>query len=82
MKKINEHFYEADDGCFIVRKEDNFIMGEGIDLGLTDSIDNYEDVPYTEESYKAFYISIGQELPYDWERKFGNSDSDSDEDVK
>ena len=53
-------------------------MGEGIDLGLTDSIDNYEDVPYTEESYKAFYISIGQELPYDWERKFGNSDSDED----
>ena len=31
MKKINEHFYEADEGCFIVRKEDDFIMGEAID---------------------------------------------------
>lgn len=69
MKKINEHFYEADNGCFIVRKKDGFIMGEGIDLGLTDSIDNYEDVPYTEESYKEFYISIGKELPGDKEEK-------------
>ena len=63
MKKINEHFYKADDGCFIVRKEDDCIMGEGIDLGLTDSIDNYTDIPYTEESYREFYISIGQEIP-------------------
>ena len=63
MKKINEHFYEADEGCFIVRKEDNFIMGEAIDLGTADSIDNYTDSPYTEESYKEFYLSIGMEPP-------------------
>ena len=63
MKKINEHFYEADKGCFIVRKEDDFIMGEAIDLGLSDSIDNYKDVPFTEDSYKEFYESIGVENP-------------------
>lgn len=63
MKKITEHFYEADEGCFIVRKEDNFIMGEAIDLGTADSIDNYTDSPYTEESYKEFYLSIGIEPP-------------------
>lgn len=63
MKQINEHLYEADHGCFIVRKEDNFIMGEGIDLGTSDSIDNYIDSPYTEESYKEFYLSIGMEPP-------------------
>ena len=62
MRQINEHLYEADSGCFIVRKEDNFIMGEAIDLGLTDSIDNYKDVPFTEDSYKKFYESIGVEI--------------------
>ena len=36
MKKISEHLFEADLGCFIVRKEDNFIMGEAIDLGTAD----------------------------------------------
>ena len=33
MKKINEQFYEDDEGCLIVRKEDNLIMGEEIDIG-------------------------------------------------
>lgn len=61
MKQINEHLYEAEQGCFIIRKEDNFIMGEVIDLGTADSIDNYTDSPYTEESYKEFYLSIGME---------------------
>lgn len=63
MRQINEHLYEADSGCFIVRKEDNFIMGEAIDLGSSDSIDNYKDVPFTEDSYKEFYESIGVETP-------------------
>lgn len=63
MKQISEHLFEADPGCFIVRKEDNFIMGEAIDLGTADSIDNYTDSPYTEESYKEFYLSIGMEPP-------------------
>ena len=45
-----------------VRKEDDFIMGEAIDLGVSDSIDNYKDVPFTEDSYKEFYESIGVEI--------------------
>ena len=63
MKQITNTIYKADEGCFIVRIADNFIMGEDIDLGSTDSIDNYKDEPYTEESYKAFYESLGMEVP-------------------
>ena len=60
MKQIeNTNIYKADEGCFIVRKSDNFIMGEEIDLGSADSIENYEDQPYTEESYKEFYNNLG-----------------------
>lgn len=60
MKHIeNTSIYKADKNCFIVRKKDNFIMGEDIDLGSADNIDNYKDEPYTEESYKQFYESIG-----------------------
>jgi len=62
MKQINETLYHANDGCFIVRKSDDFIMGESIDLGSADSIDNYEDRPFTEESYKNFYDSIGVQI--------------------
>ena len=63
MKQISERIYKADKGCFIVRIADNFIMGEDIDLGSADSIDNYKDVPYTEESYKEFYESLGIDIP-------------------
>ena len=64
MKHIdNTSIYKASEGCFIVRKADSFIMGEEIDLGSADSIDNYEDQPYTEESYKEFYESIGIQPP-------------------
>jgi len=55
--------YYAEEGNFIVRKSDNFIMGEDIDLGTSDSIENYEEQPYTEESYNAFYDSLGVEPP-------------------
>ena len=41
--------YKAKEGYTFKRKEDDFIMGEAIDLGLSDSIDNYKDVPFTEE---------------------------------
>lgn len=34
-------------------------MGEAIDLGINDSIDNYKEETYTPESYKAYYESIG-----------------------
>jgi len=64
MKHIeNTSIYKAEEGCFIVRKSDNFIMGEDIDLGSADSIENYKDEPYTEESYREFYESIGMEVP-------------------
>ena len=46
--------YKAEEGCFIVRKADGFIMGESIDLGSADSIENYEDKPYTQEEYDDF----------------------------
>lgn len=55
----NTSIYKADEGCFIVRKADGFIMGEDIDLGSSDSIDNYEDKEYTDEEYNEFYESLG-----------------------
>lgn len=63
MNTTDNVFYQAEKGCFIVRKTDNFIMGEDIYLGSADSIDNYEDQAYTEESYKQFYESLGMEVP-------------------
>lgn len=69
MKHIdNTSRYIADSGKFIVRKSDNFIMGKDIDLGSSDSIDNYKEEEYTEESYKKFYLSIGyneEDIPSD-----------------
>ena len=63
MVKIDEYRYQADNGKFIVRKTDNFIMGEAICLGDAYIVDNYTEVEYTEESYKEFYESIGQPIP-------------------
>lgn len=62
MKKEGRNYY-AEKGNFIVRKADGFIMGEDICLGSADSIENYKEEPYTEESYRAFYESIGMEVP-------------------
>ena len=60
MKNIeNTNIYEADASCFIVRKSDGFVMGESIDLGSADSIDNYEDREYTQEEYDAFNEKYG-----------------------
>lgn len=59
----NRNIYKADEGCFIIRKSDNFIMGEEIVLGSADSIDNYEDRAYTEESYRQFYERLGIDIP-------------------
>jgi hypothetical protein len=60
MKHIeNTSIYKAEEGCFIVRKADGFIMGESIDLGSADSIDNYEDKEYTEEEYNEFNEKYG-----------------------
>jgi len=62
MVKIDEIRYKADEGCFIVRNNDNYIMGEDICLGSADSIENYHDEKYNDESYKAFYESIGIDI--------------------
>lgn len=62
MNTTDNQHYQADKGCFIVRKSDQVIMGEAIDLGSADSIENYEDQPYTEESYREFYTSIGVDI--------------------
>lgn len=51
--------YEADDGKMIVRKSDDAIMGDGIDLGVADTIDNYEEREFTGEERAAFWESIG-----------------------
>ena len=56
--------YFAEEGKFIVRKEDGFIMGENIDLGSEDSIKNYEEKEYTEEEYDAFYELINMPNPH------------------
>ena len=64
--------YFAEEGKFIVRKEDGFIMGESIDLGTEDFIKNYEENAYTEEEYNAFYESIGVQKTLKNEEKIGN----------
>ena len=55
--------YEADDGKMFVRKSDGKIMGDGIDLGVADVIDNYEEREFTEEERAAFWESIGMDDP-------------------
>lgn len=51
--------YEAEEGNFIIRNFDNVIVGESICVSKTDPITNYHEEPYTEESYREFYKSIG-----------------------
>ena len=48
--KENTSLYRASDGMTIVQKSDGFVMGTMIDLGIYDSIDNYTEVPLTEEN--------------------------------
>jgi len=55
----NSNIYVAEDGNFIIRTEDAFIMGEDICLGSADSIDNYSEEAYTKQSYLEFYVSCG-----------------------
>lgn len=56
-------FYEADDGKMFVRISDGSIMGDGLDLGVADTIDNYEERTFTEEERAAFFASIGMDDP-------------------
>lgn len=46
----NSNLYLAEEGKTIARKADGFVMGTGIDLGVDDSIDNYEEIDLTEEN--------------------------------
>lgn len=60
MKQIeNTNLYKADEGKLIVRKSDDFIMGDAIDLGSADSIENYEERAFSEEEIAAFWESLG-----------------------
>lgn len=62
MKHIeNSSIYEAAENCLIVRKADGFIMGDTIDLGSSDDIENYEDKEFSEEEINNFYESLGIE---------------------
>lgn len=58
MKQDNNR-YTAEDGKLIVRKPDGYIMGDTIDLGTEDSIDNYIEKDFTKEEIDAFYESVG-----------------------
>ena len=44
MKTENNRQYYCDEGKVFRRKADGFIMGNGLDLGNTDSIENYEEI--------------------------------------
>ena len=57
------NLYIAEEGKLIVRKADDFIMGDAIDLGSADSINNYEERDFTKEEIDAFYESVGMENP-------------------
>lgn len=57
------NLYEADDGKMFVRISDGKIMGYGVDLGIHDTIDNYEEREFTEEEIAAFWESIGMDDP-------------------
>ena len=57
------NLYLADDGTMFVRKSDGKVMGDGIDLGEADSIDNYEEREFTAEDRATFWESIGMPDP-------------------
>lgn len=55
------NIYTADNGKMIVRKEDNFVMGESIDLGSDDNIKNYAEEAFTEEKIAQLHKEWGLE---------------------
>lgn len=55
--------YEAEDGKMIIQVSDGKIMGDGIDLGVNDTIDNYDEREFTEEERAEFWRSIGMDDP-------------------
>ena len=59
----NSRLYEADDGKMFVRKSDGKTMGDGVCLGDSDDISNYEEREFTEEQRAQFFAEIGMEDP-------------------
>lgn len=57
--KQEGNIYTAEKGKLIVRIADNYIMGDAIDLGSADSIENYEERDFTEEEMRSFWESLG-----------------------
>ncbi len=52
--KNKKRLYKADEGKLIVRKADGIIMGDGIYLGTHDSIENYEEREFDEETIAKY----------------------------
>lgn len=61
--KEGTNFYTADEGKMLVRKSDGQVMGDGVDLGVDDSIGNYEERLFTDAERAAFWASIGRDDP-------------------
>ena len=59
----NTGIYVADEGKMLVRKADGFVMGDQLDLGVNDSIENYEERTFTEDERAAFWASLGRPDP-------------------
>lgn len=53
-RKDDSGLYMCDEGKLFVRKSDGKVMGDGIDLGADDSIDNYEERAFAEGEIAGF----------------------------
>ena len=58
----NGNIYTADEGKWFIRKSDSFVMGESMDMGVEDSIENYDEIAYTQEEYNEFCEKCGIKL--------------------
>ena len=52
--KQEKNIFIADDGKLIVRKNDNFIMGDIICMGVRDTIENYEERDFDAETIAKY----------------------------
>ena len=62
----NTNKYKAFEGCLIVRKVDNFIMGDIIDLGSADDVENYEDREFSKEFIEKLLSDTEGSFPTDF----------------
>ncbi len=53
MKTENNILYLCDEGKVFRRKSDGFIMGDGLCLGIKDTIENYEEIDNPEPTKAA-----------------------------